>query len=109
MSVVTDMFYKKGAFFLEKSEYKAGNNLAIKSYSDSGEFYGLITVNLPNEELGKDEAFLDTNNLPDIDKVIIESGVGVPTGDYGYSGFCEYPKFKFDLEKIDTLHKKATY
>ena len=31
---------------------------------------------------------------------IVENKLGEPTGMVGYSGYCSYPMFQFDLAKI---------
>jgi|694.fasta_scaffold03312_42 hypothetical protein len=73
---------------LTAHSYQNGR-LAIRATEDSGEAYGTITVNLPNEEIGPDEIFVKTydanshwvpallQSLPDVFK---DTGKVVPCG-----------------------------
>lgn len=108
MSFITEKYYKEGEFYLERTSYAVNDNLAVIAYSMSGEDYGAVTVNIPGKSLEKDEAFLDENNVPDIGEVLERIGVAKNTGEVAHSGFCTYPKYKFDLEKIDAMYKEAT-
>lgn len=61
-----------------------------------------ITVNLPDEELTDDTcAFVDTNNAPFLPKFLEENGLAKPTGMHGFSGWCAYPEYRFDMEKVN--------
>ena len=39
--------------------------------------------------------YVDTNNMPSAEKFIRENNLGEFTGEVEYSGFCEYPLYKF--------------
>jgi hypothetical protein len=80
--------------------YYGNHNLAIQLITDKGETFSNLTVNL--EKLPPNCAYVDTNNLgPEIVDWITKNGLGVPTGAYQVSGFCRYPMFMFDLNKLD--------
>ena len=65
-----------------------------------------VTVNLEDGlELQENYAYLDTNNCPGIDEVLLQSGLAVPTGMYCGSGYCRYPLFKFKLSKIPEVKR----
>ena len=64
----------------------------------------MITVNIDYPLSGDNEttAFIDTNNLNAflIERFLQENQIATPTGEYGQSGFCTYPEYRFDLSKF---------
>lgn len=86
------------------TEYQQNDALAIQLLSWNEEFqlwehYGMLTVNLnDSSSLAKDCAFVDTNNTPNAAEFIEENGLGTFTGIMGFSGFCTYPCYKFNLD-----------
>lgn len=60
--------------------------------------YATITVNLGR--LNDGFAYVDTNNCPWAVKFLEENGLAEFTGKTCRSGFCEYPLYKFNMEKI---------
>ena len=98
-------FNEEYLIWLQPREYNWGSrhNLAVQAWTEDGEPFEVITVNLPDEELSDDEsctAFIDENNLPEIYNFLINNDIAVFTGNTAISGFCEYPEFKFNLEKL---------
>lgn len=92
---------------LSVSYYEINGNLAIAMYVNSDnvwEPWSNLTVNL-DPILDKDCAYIDTNNNgEEIIAWIIRNRLAVPTGRIGYSGYCQYPEFRFHpeiLQKID--------
>ena len=87
------------------AEY-ANGGVAIKMIDVGGkepEQFADMTVwldYLTGEYDGKAIAFLDTNNLPNIDKFIESNGPGHFTGFMKSSGFCQYPRFELDMKEI---------
>ena len=80
--------------------YASNDSLAIV-LDEARERFVTLTVNLDaSDYCAKDCAFVDTNNCPWAGTFIRENALGVPTGRYAYSGFCIYPEYKFDLEKL---------
>lgn len=91
------------AFF--KLFYYVGkeNRECIQMYSiqrdDGGEWvepYATITVNLPQYDLPPKKlhgfyCFIDTNNCPFIEQILLDTGIGIPTGEFRTSGFYSYP------------------
>ena len=62
--------------------------------------YGVVTVNLPeSEHLNIDEQFVDINNLPGVDRWLIDNNIAKPTGMMARSGYCVYPAYKFNAPK----------
>lgn len=87
---------------LEVTQYaKKPHNLAIQAWCEEGP-YATLTVNL-GKMLESDKAYLDTNNCPWVESFIRRHRLGKPTGDYAYSGFCAYPLYQFNLEKLGVL------
>ena len=98
-------FNEEYTIWLEPREYnwEDKHNLAIQAWTEDGEPFAVITVNLPDEKLSDDEsctAFIDENNIPGLYNFLINNKIADFTGNIGYSGFCEYPEFKFNLEKL---------
>lgn len=65
-----------------------------------GEPFGNLTVNIQGKTCEKDEAYVDTNNMPNAEQFIKEYRLGKPTGKTAKSGYCTYPLYKFDMEQI---------
>ena len=65
---------------IETSTYYYGGNLSIS----------LIT----------EKSFVDTNNCPWAEKFISDNKLGRPTGIKAASGYCVYPQYRFDMEKL---------
>lgn len=90
--------------WLEKNTYKWGgrNNLAIQAFLEGGEPFAMITTNLPEEQLTNPDtcAYIDVNNLKGIEDFLIENAIAVPTNNIGFSGYCIYPEYKFNLENL---------
>lgn len=84
---------------IKRSTYHKPKNLAIILDCDEGPF-ATLTVNLEGACPPKDCAFVDTNNCPWAEGFIAAYELGKFLGAYGYSGFCQYPLYQFDLDKI---------
>lgn len=82
-----------------KAKYYNGN-LAITLTCDNGEPYGTLTKNL-DEILAFDKAYVDTNNLPDAERFIKDNNLGKFTGVTQKCGYCEYPLYAFNLNKLE--------
>lgn len=82
------------------------NNLAIQlKDAETYEPIAKITVNL-DDYLEDNEAYIDTNNYPWATDFIEENKLGENLNDDGVSGFCRYPKYRFDLKKITAPPKE---
>lgn len=101
-----------------KSEYSGDNEveLNIQTYQNNGRiFIGLIsneegypqpfadlTVNIdapaPNYC-----GYLDTNNFSNVERFVCENDLGEFTGLMGRSGFCEYPLYLFNVDRLREL------
>ena len=47
--------------------------------------------------------YLDVNNMPGIEKFVTDNGIGEFTGLTKRSGFCEFPLYMFDPDKLKEL------
>lgn len=79
--------------------YQCNGSLAIQLYCDEGAF-ATLTVNLADGCARGEYAYVDTNNCPWAPAFIAEHKLGVPTGILGFSGFCQYPLYRFDIAKL---------
>ena len=86
------------------SNYRDNNRVALLVYAEYDgvyEDYDVATVNLSDEPvLGNDYNYMDENNMPGITKVLAEAGLAENTGIMGFSGYCQYPLVKLNLDKI---------
>ena len=48
-------------------------------------------------------AYVDTNNLPDAETFIADNELGTFTGFVKRSGYCEYPLYMFNPDKLREL------
>lgn len=89
---------------LTMSQYAGSGNLFLELINTEGEYpepYGNITVNLG--EVPKYCGYIDTNNMPEIEKFIADNDLGDFTGLTLQSGFCEYPLYVFNVDKLRVL------
>lgn len=83
--------------------YVANNTLAVTLVTEEGEPFANITVNITDSIIFANEAaaFVDTNNCPWAEDFLRETDLGSPVGIFGRSGYCEYPLYKFAVEKME--------
>ena len=65
--------YNGNKLFIFKSAYISNSNLALMAVRDNGNPFGTITINLC--DLPKNQAYLDTSNMPKIDEALVKSGI----------------------------------
>lgn len=83
---------------VKKSWYLDNHNTCIALIATDGEPYAIITKNI--EELPEDFAAIDTNNCPWAEDFLKENDLGEETEMSFASGFCHYPIYKLNLNKI---------
>ena len=88
---------------LVKSAYMNNDNLYIGLKGTEGEPFADLTVNIST--LPENQAAVDTNNCPWAEDFIIENRLGSNTGIRLKSGYCSYPVYEFDLNKINNIAK----
>lgn len=90
---------------IEAGRYSYGGSLFMGLYekTEDGELdpFSDLTVNLPDCGSDRNCAFVDTNNLPEAEKLITEYGLGKRTGRMGRSDFCTYPEYEFYPEALE--------
>ena len=77
----------------------SNNNTALELVYEDGTPLTIITVNL-GDLLEKNMVYIDTNNCSWAEDFLVDNGFGLPTGEYKASGFCIYPLYQLDLERI---------
>ena len=90
---------------LEAGAYQDSKSLYVGMTTvDDGfpEPYGNVTVNLP-VPVPSYCAFVDTNNMPELEDFLVKNGIAEFTGLMQQSGYCTYPLYLFDAEKMRGL------
>lgn len=95
----------KHDIYLEKAVYSVSGGLAVQMWTvennELAEPWSNLTVNIDNYR-DFDCAYIDTNNNgPEICNWLIKHRIADPTGVIGYSGFCSYPEFKFNMSAFE--------
>lgn len=90
--------FNENEYTIEVSHYFNNNNLALIMHGLE-EPYAVMTVNL-GALFDPTMAFVDTNNFPEVIKLIEDYNLGEPTGITRVSGFCVYPLYKFNIEEV---------
>ena len=83
-----------------RTSYYNNDSLAVFLQTVEGEPFCNLTVNLSDGVAGEEYQYVDTNNCPWALDFIKSNNLGTPTGIVGYSGFCQYPLVKFNIDKI---------
>ena len=85
--------YKGQILDLEVLRYNNSDRIAIQAYTKTKEPFDVLTVNIPAYDADFDDnyIFLNTNHVPDIDKVLEKEGMIENTGYRIQSGYCTYP------------------
>ena len=95
-------FYgKEYNLVVKTSHYTNNDSLAVMIETDEGEPFDTITVNLADGIATDKYQYVDTNNCPWAENFIKSNGLGTPTGLWGYSGFCKYPLYQFNLKALN--------
>jgi len=102
--VKTDFSVYRNCYFFV-NHYAADNSLMLRIYNNIDGAIADITVCLDDKFLKDNQAYVDTNNSEFAPKLIKELGIGKPLGKTRNSGFCTYPLYEFDLEKIGEVSR----
>lgn len=84
-------------------KYTTYKNLCISLVEENGSPFSCLTVNLI--QLPENYAFVDTNNMPSAEEFIKKYELGKSVDQWYTSGFCSYPLYVFDIEKIKEFMK----
>ena len=89
---------------LVRSVYLNDGSLAVLAFSVEGDeitdYWNDVTVWVQPVE--SPFAYVDTNNGSSwgVEELLKKNGIAEPTGGYAGSGFCSYPLYKFNWDKI---------
>lgn len=87
---------------LEINSYLDNHRMYIGLIEADGEYlepFANLTVNI-NAPCPDYCGYVDTNNCPELEDFIVEHGLGEFTGMIGSSGFCSYPLYMFNVERL---------
>lgn len=90
---------------LNINSYLNNNSLFLELIDKGGEYsepYGSITVNL-GDSVPVYCAYVDTNDMPEVEQFIRENELGEFTEFEMQNGFCTYPLYFFDPDKLREL------
>ena len=84
---------------IRMANYSDNKNLAIELFEPYEGPFARLTVNL-GQKLPANQAYVDVNNCRWAERFIEENGLGVDVGKFGWSGYCIYPLYEFNMEAI---------
>ncbi len=90
---------------LTVNTYVDNNSLYVGMTTEEDGFpepYGDVTVNLLSS-VPPYCAFVDTNNMPELEDFLVKNGIAEFTGIEQRSGYCSYPLYLFSAEKMRGL------
>lgn len=79
---------------------RKSGHIALQLWGKDGPFATLTTNPTGLRGLKRNVSCVDTNNCPWAPALIKRLGIGKPTGHYVYSGFCAFPVYSFDIDKV---------
>mgnify|MGYP003296156186 CR=1 FL=1 len=95
VKLVFDQYRNNGCLAVCLVFADGGNQVISKNLWDPED----ITTEKPTDEFC---AFIDTNNMGDeICDWLEQNNIGTFTNNFGFSGFCMYPEFKFEPSIIE--------
>lgn len=89
-----------------RSEYMDNHSLAVMLVGENGTGIATITVNLEDTDSFSGHkkfanyAFVDINNVPWAEQFLKDTKLASSIGISAKSGWCEYPLYRFDLDRI---------
>ena len=93
---------------LQVASYVYGNNLYIGMVNPGdGESFADLTVNLPYEAIGVNEAYIEDMGAKDKLAMIQKYKLGTLLPEKGHSGYCRYNKVAFDLDRLAEFDPKG--
>ena len=84
---------------LEINSYTDNNRMYIGLVEPDGEHFADLTVNI-SAPCPDYCGYVDTSKCPELEAFIEKHGLGEFTGLMGGSGFCSYPLYLFNPEKL---------
>lgn len=92
---------------IDVAKYSSNNNTAIQLY-ENGDWQPFATITTNIIPLPENFIALDTNNCPWAEAFLEENGLIVDAWGELASGFCVYPVYEIDLNKLNELAKGET-
>ena len=80
--------------------YLADSSLYVGTFSFEEGPIATLTVCLDDKTLESNEAYIDTNNCPWAEDFLTKNGFAMPKGEWKRSGYCVYPLYAFDMDKL---------
>lgn len=96
--------------FIEVSSYSMNGNLYVGMYHmEDGipESFGTLTVNIPYSPVEVNEAYIEDFSSKSKLQFIKKHKLGKVLPEKGYSGYAEYAKVAFDLDRLAEFDKKG--
>lgn len=93
--------------YLVVNHYMADGSLFLRAQNVKDGSIANLTVCLNEEKIAGNEAYVDTNNFPEARYFIEQYGLGEFTGYYKASGYCVYPRYKFDMPAVRKYAKEV--
>jgi hypothetical protein len=84
-------------------KYYHGKGLYVGMFDPDEGPIADVTVNLNGQmfsHLEPNEQYVDINNSPDIGDWLERNKIAEFTGLYGFSGYCAYPLYRFDMDML---------
>ena len=85
--------------YLIEDRYTDGTLYVGAFTSEDDDLFTDITVNLGHPLQTEHYAFVDVNDSPWAEAMLLDMGVAKPTGITVESGFCRYPLYRFELNE----------
>lgn len=86
-----------------KTTYNNNGTLAIMVYTDDGEPFGDLTVNLPASDILADDTHAFVQRDSWVKDFIKQTKIGNPAGKSAKSGFSTFELYEFDINKLDDM------
>ena len=86
-----------------KTTYNNNGTLAIMVYTDDGEPFGDLTVNLPASDTLADDTHAFVQRDFWVKDFIKQTKIGRPMGEFAKSGFSTFELYEFDIDKLDDM------
>ena len=99
---LTTYFETYDNLHISLNKYREDKSLCIDLWNNEEGAIARLTVCLSKKgKIAETESYLDTNNCPWAEQFVEEYNLGRITNELGISGFCMYPKVKWNLAELE--------